>query len=247
MPVINPRTIMQTFLNTPRTNARVTGAGTGVQGTGMWNIGAKTTFNANANSTPLTHHNVVSSTASLLAFPHYTSSVIWFDYTTAAILATSTYSTNNSRAASAGMNPSDWFLDMTKAMALPTSVNVTYATTATPWSSTAVTLTHRRSVRATLWQDHDYTQVGSSFSPSNQVTIRAQSSVGTVGINNVVRFRYSLNVLQGSTSLGINNYDFFFNAGVFGSAEYPTEVLTRSGNTVSRTLGRIRWTKVSGF
>jgi hypothetical protein len=255
MATINPRTLFQTFLNTPKPNAITTGANksgsVAAQGVGMWQINARATFNGNANSVPVVTHLVKSHTLNSLVFPGFDDSVIWFDYATGAAIGVSTYASNQPQTSVAGITYYDWIIDSTKATALPNSnLTVNYTTNATVWTGTPATVSHRRAAAFAPTGAYDPYTVGAAFNPTSGVSMRLSASVATVAVNNILRLRYSLNTLLNGTSQGVTNYDFYFNVNTgFASADFPTRVLVRNTQTgvFTRQRTEMRWTRVSGF
>lgn len=256
MAIINPRSLFQTFLNAPKPRAIVYGAGvsggTAAQGVGIWNINPSTTYNGNTNSVPVVIHNVKSSSVAALVYPEFDDTVLWFDATTAAIIGFSTYGSNKTNTTSLNIGIYDWYLDATKTLALPTSADVTYTSVATVWTSSNVTLSHKRGVRFTGWEDYDPYAVGASFSLTTGYTVRASASLATVGIANTLQLRYTITLLlNGTPVVSADNpkiYDFFFNTTGFAYADFPERVLVKQNNgTYVKTPIRMRWTKVSGF
>lgn len=246
-----PRAIVRGGNTTSRNDTSRATVNTSVQGVGIWNINARATFNGNANSVPILLHNVKSSSVSALVYPETTDTVLWFDYTTCALIGVSTYGWNRNIATAANIGQHDWFLDTTKTLALPTSVDVNPSQQQTPWTGSTVTLTHKRGVRFTGWDDYDPYLVGAGFSPTNGVNARATASIRTVsgGGNGLVGLRYTLSTFQNSTLLGSQIYDFFFDNAGFGWGIFPDNVLVRNSTTgvFSRQPVDIKWSAVSGF
>jgi hypothetical protein len=254
MATINPRTLFQTFLNTPKPTVIVTGASRpgrpSAVGAGIWQINPKATFNGNTNCVPVLIHNLSSNSVNALIYPGYFDTVLWFDYATTAVIGVNTYGSNWS--GTLGSNASPWILENTKATALPNSlITVDYLTSpVTPvWSSALTTATFKAPVTFALTGHQDPYNVGAPLTLPVGRSIKVQSNLNTVGIANVLRLRY---VISATTS-GVTqtrNFDFYFNVTTrFIYADFPEEIVTRAPNNgpFSKVGTTMRWTAVSGF
>jgi hypothetical protein len=244
MATINPRTLFQAFLNAPKPTALVNGASRpgspSAIGRGIWQINPKATFNGNALCVPVVLHDVISNNVNALIYPGYYDSVLWFDYATAAVIGVKTYGSNR------GSNAIPWILENTKATGLPnTSLTVNYLTTATVWQqANPVATTFKLAVASPVSGLSDPYRVGSTGTLPTGSSVTIRSSIGTVGVNNVLRLRYNLTGTGVAGTLS-GNFDFYFNVTTgFIYADFPERIVNSSFVEVPTIM---RWTAVSGF
>lgn len=216
MPIINPRQVVLTALQPQNANANFAGRNaasytgspiTSVSSMRML-VHPATAFGGVSAAIPLFSHTLTSNSGPGAHYVLNESNVNWFNSTTGAFIANSTFAANYAIQGPAGTEVStfDWLKAVNPTVFdLPLSLNVDYLATRTSYTSQVGAMEFRNDVKSgdplvAGVYGNPYT-MGNAYSV-NGFTVTGQLAIKTIGINNIVVLEI---VLKGNNNILSSN------------------------------------------